>query len=265
MSSPVPPQFPGETQSPYDFTTLRPSRADMEKFGHAGAVLRLLNYQFHGQHDVDYHKDIMFHSHHSTTWTQLLDALKESISTIQESEPLADYIEELIAACRGELHEQDVKAARVAAAQATEIKSSYSETGRSLSPLLLAETVQQEKTRAPRPKAKMKNKALDNLDSSSAKKMTMVEENEEWMKANRDQHQVRAKARASRAKSSSSTSAAKNRFDDPSPGVMPTRSDISRDVGLSVKLKSFYNAETSEQSRLHEGVFRVYVVHGQAD
>jgi len=249
----------GETTSTYDFTRLRPSTADIKEFGRPEAVLRLLNYQFHGQHVVDYCGDIMFRSHCGPSWIQLKDALEESISLAPANQLLREYVEELIAACQGELHEVHVNAT-LGASQAkekhVETNRSYSES-KGPSPLVPpAGAVKPDQTKAPRPKPRMKTKEPG---SSSAKDCTVEQDQAHWMAANSHRH--RAKDRASGAESSK---AAKNRFDDPKP--RPTsRNDIRPDFGLSPQLNAFYDDETSRESRLTKGVFSDYVVHTHPD
>jgi hypothetical protein len=257
MLSYGPPQFGGETQSPYDFTMLRPSMADLQEFGHPEAVLRLLNYQFHGQHVVEYCGEIVFRPHGSTSWIQLMDTLKDTIFLAPGNQLLGEYIEELIAACQGQIHEASVEVTPGASqAKAEGTIGSYSEPEEPCSVVLLPRAVTPDRTKAPRPKPRKKTK--ENLDSAGSKGSTLEEENDLWNKAY--SHKQRGKVCASRAESSS-TGAAKNAFDNPSRRL--TRSDVRPGYGFSPQLNVFYKGETSAQKSLTNGVFHGYAVHLQ--
>jgi hypothetical protein len=262
MPTHVPPPFSGGIESPYDFTTLRPSKADIKEFGYEEAVLRLLNYQFHGEHVVYYPGDIVLRPHAS--WMQLVDALKESISLAAGGQFLDEYIEELIAACQGEIHEARVEA-KLRRGNNTTL-TLYPEPAGPSSPTRPAGAVKQEKAKekakASRPKARMKTKAPNNLDNSGAKGITPEEEDDKWMAANT--RRERARVRPPQAESSL-TRAAKNRHDDPPPGARPSRGDICPIIGLAPNLNAFYQAETSAQARLTKGAFQGYVVRWTPD
>jgi hypothetical protein len=100
----VPALDPEEMQLPYDFSQISPSVEETKKFGHAKAVIRLLNGQFHGPNVVESPSEIIFRANRSPL-IGILPILEKHFMLAPGDQLLREYVEELIECCKGEIHE----------------------------------------------------------------------------------------------------------------------------------------------------------------
>ena len=90
-----------EGQLPYDFSNFSPSKEEIECYGLPTAVVRLLNRHFHKPTLVTYPGDIIF-GVLSPSLVTVVDILDRYLCLCPNNPLLLEYIEQLIASCKGE-------------------------------------------------------------------------------------------------------------------------------------------------------------------